>query len=561
MTDTLHADAALRALADAEWRWRLAEFPRLATLAGEHAHDHRLERMGPASLHARAAHWRAVLAQLDALPASTLGETAQVEHAVLRHQVQVGLWEIEHGGAWMPIDGDQSFYSYLGDLWREQPTATADELERYVGRLAAIPAFFDDHVQLLRDARRRGLVAPALVLQGRDAPLRPVAEAADPEATPFYAPLASRFAAHPALAAQARRVIERRVQPAYRALLAFLRDEVLPHGRDSTAAHALPGGEAFYATRLQGFTTRPLTPAQVHEMGLAEVERIGDELRRLQADCGHAGSLADFLAALRADPRHYPKSGDELLAAAAWIAKRVDGQLARFFGRLPRQPFGIEPVPEAFAPYYTSGRYVPAPVDGEQPALYWVNTHRLESRALYALPALTLHEAVPGHHLQFALTAEDASLAPWRRWDATLSAHTEGWALYAEFLGQEMGLYRTPFEQVGRASYEMWRACRLVIDTGLHCFGWSRERARGYLRAHTALSEHEIATEVDRYIGWPGQALSYKVGEIGIRALRARLERAQGARFSLRGFHDRLLALGPMPLPALDRVMGPAAPA
>jgi uncharacterized protein (DUF885 family) len=249
-----------------------------------------------------------------------------------------------------------------------------------------------------------------------------------------------------------------------------------------------------------------------------------------------------------------------LLAQASWIAKRVDGQLPRFFGRLPRQPFGIEPVPDEIAPHYTSGRYVPAPVDGTQPALYWVNTHRLESRALYALPALTLHEAVPGHHLQFALTAEDTALAPYRRWDGTLSAHTEGWALYAEFLGTEMGIYRSAVEHVGRASYEMWRACRLVVDTGLHAFGWSREQAQAYLRERTALSEHEIVNEIDRYIGWPGQAVSYKMGEIRIRALRRRLEQEQGPAFSLRAFHDRLLALGPMPLPALEQAFPSSAP-
>jgi uncharacterized protein (DUF885 family) len=358
---------------------------------------------------------------------------------------------------------------------------------------------------------------------------------------------------HPAVAQHARRVIADAVQPAYRGLLNYLRHTYLPQARSaSLGAHGLPGGEAYYAARLRGFTTQPLSALQVHETGLAEVERIGAEMRRLATECGHHGPLPAWFEQLRHDPAQYARSADELLAAAAWIAKRVDAQLPRYFGRLPRQPFGIAPVPDAIAPHYTSGRYVGAPQGGEAAALYWVNTHHLDSRALYALPALTLHEAVPGHHLQFALMGEDEQLAPWRRQDHSLSAHTEGWALYAEFLGIEMGIYRSPLEHLGRASYEMWRACRLVLDTGLHAFGWSRERALAYLREHTALSEREVASEVDRYIGWPGQALSYKTGELAIRALRCQLEASLGSAFRLRRFHDELLALGPVPLPVLQ---------
>jgi uncharacterized protein (DUF885 family) len=547
----------LRAIAATDWAWRLEQFPRLATVAGVHDRDHLLERMDGASRTARLAHARETLAALAAIDPAALTGSAGVEHAVLVHQLQLQRDEAELGGELMPIDGDQSFYSYLAEMWREQPVDGEQALERYIARLAAIPLFFDDHLELLETAIARGLVPPAVVLAGREAPLVPIATARHGEETPFHRPLAAQWQRWPKLGERAARVIEQQVQPAYRKLLAFMRERYLPSARRSLAARELPDGEAFYAARLRGFTTLPLSAREIHEVGLAEVERIAADLRRAQAACSQRGSLPEFLAALRADPANYPKSGEALLAAASWIAKRVDARLARYFGRLPRQPFGVEPVPETLAPFYTSGRYVGAPIDGEQPALYWVNTHRLESRALYSLPALTLHEAVPGHHLQFALTAEDESLAPFRRWDGSLSAHTEGWALYAEFLGTEMGIYRTPQEEVGRASYEMWRACRLVIDTGLHMFGWSRERAQGYLREHTALSEHEITTEVDRYIGWPGQALSYKMGEIRIRALRRRLEEKEGSAFNLRRFHDRLLALGPMPLPALEQELAP----
>lgn len=551
------AATAFRTLADAEWRWRLAEFPRLATQAGVHDHDHRLERMDAASLDGRRGHWRELLAALDRLPLPELAESERIDQAVLRHQVQVQLDELELGGVWMPIDGDSAFYSYLGELWREQPLEDVASLERYAERVAAIATYFNDHVELLEEGLRRGVMPPAVVLRGREMPLLPLAEARAAEDTPFWKAVATRLQPHPALQRQLRSAIEQRVLPAYRKLLAFLRESYLPRGRASLAANELPGGEAFYAARLRGFTTLPLTARQIHDIGLAEVERIGQEMRALQRECGHRGDFAGFITQLRTEVRHYPSSPDHLLAEAAWICKRVDAQLPRFLGRLPRQPFGVEPVPAEIAPHYTSGRYVPAAVGGTQPALYWVNTTRLESRALFALPALTLHEAVPGHHLQFALTAEDESLAPWRRVDHTLSAHTEGWALYAEHLGVEMGIYRTPEEHFGRASYEMWRACRLVVDTGLHAFGWSREQAQAYLRERTALSEHEIVNEVDRYIGWPGQALAYKMGEIQIRALRLDCERAEGAAFNLRCFHDRLLAAGPMPLPALRSLLAP----
>ena len=254
---------------------------------------------------------------------------------------------------------------------------------------------------------------------------------------------------------------------------------------------------------------------------------------------------------LRTDPQFYAKTPEELLMRAAWIAKRVDAKTPQYFGKLPRLPFGIEPVPAAIAPYYTGGRYAPPSEGSGSPGFYWVNTYRLDSRPLYVLPALTLHEAVPGHHLQGALASEAGEQPPFRRY-AYISAYGEGWALYTEYLGKEMGIYQTPYEEFGRLTYEMWRACRLVVDTGMHAFGWSREKALRYLRENTALSEHETETEIDRYIGWPGQALSYKLGELKIRELRARAERELGPRFDIRAFHDVVLAQGSVPLRTLE---------
>jgi uncharacterized protein (DUF885 family) len=459
----------------------------------------------------------------------------------------------------MPIDGDSAFYSYLPELWRDQPLQQADQLRSYLGRLSAIPQYFEDHIELLTQALQRGLLQPAIIMQGRDAPLRHMLTSSDPALTPFFAPLRRRpvgvsAAEFEALVADAHRIVSQRVLPAYARLAEFLSTRYLPQARASTAACALPGGEAFYAERVRAFTTLPLSAAQVHEQGLAEVERITADMERMKSACGHTGSLADFIIQLRSDPAHYPTSAAELLGRASYIAKRVDAVLPRYFGRLPRQPFGVAPVPAEIAPYYTSGRYVPAPAEGDQAALYWVNTTKLESRAWYALPALTLHESVPGHHLQISLAAENREQPAWRRLEF-LSAHSEGWALYAEYLGSEMGIYQTPLEEFGRASYEMWRATRLVVDTGLHAFGWSRNKARSYMRERTALSEHEITNEVDRYIGWPGQALSYKIGEMEFRSLRKEAEQTLGTRFDLRAWHDHALQMGGVPLPALRSEM------
>ena len=547
------ADAQFQALLSAEWTWRLQEFPRLASYCGVHTHDHRMERMDADSRARRLARWQATQQALSAIDTQALSRPARIEAAVYRHQLDTLINEHQHGGVLMPIDGDSAFYSYLPDLWREQPLDSAPELAAHLERLAGIAPYFDDHMELLEEGLRVGRVQPALVMQGREEPLRRIASCQRAEDTPFHQAIATRLRAHPALAARARQVIEGALLPAYRRLLDYLVQRYLPAARtDSIGAHAMPGGEAFYAARVRGFTTLPGSAQEVHDIGLAEVARIRARMHALKAECGFSGPMADFLQWLRTDPQFYPTSAEQLLGQASWIAKSVDAVLPRYFGRLPRQPFGVAPVPEAIAPHYTAGRYVAAAPGSHSAALYWVNTHALTSRALYQLPALTLHEAVPGHHLQFALEAENENLAPFRR-AGDLSAHSEGWALYAEYLGSEMGIYRTPVEEFGRASYEMWRACRLVADTGMHALGWGRAQAQALLREHTALSEHEVRTEVDRYIGWPGQALSYKMGEITIRALRQAHEQALGSAFSLRDFHDRLLDLGTVPLPCLKQ--------
>jgi uncharacterized protein (DUF885 family) len=327
--------------------------------------------------------------------------------------------------------------------------------------------------------------------------------------------------------------------------------EYLPKTRTTTAAADLPRGREYYAHRVRYFTTLDVKPEDVHKIGLAEVARIHDEMLEVIRQTGFQGDFPAFLKFLRTDPRFYARTPEELLKQASFIAKRMDGKLPSLFSRLPRLPYGVEPVPAHLAPKYTGGRYVEAPVGGTRAGTYWVNTYALESRPLYVLEALTLHEAVPGHHLQIALQQELQGVPPFRR-TAGVGAFVEGWGLYSERLGLEAGFYQDPYSNFGRLTYEMWRACRLVVDTGLHAFGWPRERAMDFLASNTALSLHEVGTETDRYISWPGQALAYKMGELKIRELRRMAETELGPRFDVRAFHDAILASGPVPLPVLE---------
>jgi uncharacterized protein (DUF885 family) len=553
---TLDADARFMQLADAEWKWRLAQFPQLATRVGEHRHDDRLERVDAASRQGRLEYWRRTRAALAKIPAGEMTPEGRVNRAVYANQLDGLVSEIESHADLMPLNSDSNFYSPLADLPDNQPLLNGADYHRYLARLADIPRFLDEHVELMREGLRTGYTVPQVVLEGRDLPLATMAAVADPEQAPFYKPFRTFPASAPApeqaaLRAQARQVISRAVLPAYRRLLDFMRETYVPQARQTIAASDLPEGREFYLQRIRAFTTLALEPEEIHARGLAEVARIRAEMGGIMREVGFEGDFAAFLAFLRTDPRFYARTPQELLAHASWIAKRVDGLLPKYFGLLPRQTYGVAPVPDDIAPFYTGGRYVPAPQPAGFAGTYWVNTYALASRPLYTLPALTLHEAVPGHHLQIALAAEGEEQPPFRRF-GYVDAYGEGWALYAEHLGDEMGLYATPYEQFGRLTYEMWRACRLVVDTGLHALRWSREDARAYMLSHTALSEHEVATEVDRYISWPGQALSYKIGELKIRELRARGQSRLGHRFDLRAFHDAVLAQGSVPLTVLE---------
>nr|WP_240125812.1 DUF885 family protein [Thermomonas alba] len=548
------ADAALRAIYQSEWAWRTqqaAGWDEDSDGGADAARQPHLPDVGPAAQAARLAYLQDVLRRLDAIDVSTLSPGERLNYAVYRPQIEHRIAALRFRDYEMPFNSDSAFWSDL-DFMARADLRDAAAYRAYAARLRDVPRYFEQQIANMRAGLARGFSVPRAVLAGRDGAIAAVAALQDPEAAALYAPYLKMPdsiapAEQAALRAEGRAAIAEAVIPAYRRLLAFFRDEYLPRARTTLAAEALPDGKAYYREQIRRYTTLDLTPEQIHAIGLREVTELRVQMEAIIDRLGFQGRspqtrFADFIAFLRTDPQFYAQTPQQLLDRAAWISKRVDGELGKRIGTLPRGRFTIAPVPDAIAPYWTAGR--------GSADVYWVNTYDLPSRPLYNLPALTLHESAPGHSLQQMLVREQGALPGFRK--EYISAYGEGWALYSEWLGEEMGIYQTPYEEFGRLTYAMWRACRLVIDTGIHHYGWSRQRALAYLRDNTALSEHEITTEVDRYISWPAQALSYKLGEIVIRDLRREAETALGPRFDERAFHDAVLGQGALPLPVLQ---------
>jgi uncharacterized protein (DUF885 family) len=539
------ADTAFRAIWTEEWAWRKQE--RIDD-GDPNEVSPRLPDISPAAHARRAAKWQETLRRLDAIDQARLSPEVRIDYQVYRQQVTANL-DDERFREWeKPVNGDSAFWSDLQYAARGDFANGERDYRNYLSLLADFPHYFDQQTAAMQAGLARGFTPPAIVMQGRDAPIAQVAEAASPEKTPYWEPLTKlpatmAPATKAALQAEARAVIGERVIPAYRKLLGFVRDTYFPGLRKELAATTLPNGAAYYQSRIRAFTTLDMTADQIHALGLAEMAKIRGEMKAIRKEVKFAGDLPAFLTFLRTDRQFYATTPDQLLKEAAWMAKRFDGMAAKWFGRLPRQRFAIVPVPPEIAPFYTAGR--------GGPGVYLVNTYDLPSRPLFQLPALTLHESAPGHAFQIPLASENTDLPPFRR-NSYISAYGEGWALYCERLGDEMGFYQTPYERFGMLSYQAWRAARLVVDTGVHAKGWSREQAQAYLRDNTALSEQEVKTEVDRYIGWPGQALSYYLGQLTIQRARAKAEKALGAKFDVRAFHDTVLSLGSVPMPVLE---------
>jgi uncharacterized protein (DUF885 family) len=538
-------DARLRALYTSEWQWRLADMA--SDLDGTLPVVNHLPKVDPASQAVRLARWRDVMRTLDAIPRAQLSPKEQVNYDVYKPQIANLIADQEFRTYEMPANSDSSFWTDF-TYTAHRPYRTLADYQSWIAQMRDIPRYFAEETAEMRAGLKRGFTPPRVTLAGREASISAVFNV-KPEDTEFFAPFKQMPATIPAaeqarLRAEAAAAIRGTVQPAYRTLFAFWTKDYVPHTRTTLAAEALPDGKAFYRQQIREYATVDKSPAEIHAIGLAEVAKLHAQMLVVMKETGFKGDFPAFLAYLRSDPKFTAKTPQDLLDRAAWIAKEFDGKASQYFGLLPRARFAIRPVPDALAPFYTSGR--------GGPGVYLLNTYDLPHRPLYNLTALTLHESAPGHAFQIPLAAEDKSLPDFRRY-TYISAYGEGWALYCEWLGQEMGMYHTPYDRFGMLSYQIWRAARLVVDTGIHSQGWTRDRALKYLRDNTALPEHEIETEVDRYIGWPGQALSYYMGEMAIRDGRARAQKALGPKFNIRAFHDAVLQLGSVPLPVLTQ--------
>tara|TARA_Y100000034_G_scaffold134081_1_gene201561 strand:- start:243 stop:2081 length:1839 start_codon:yes stop_codon:yes gene_type:complete len=495
-----------------------------------------------------------LLAELDAIDRDKLSEENRINLTILRGQVQNSVDEYVFNAHYMPLTSEYGFHSSLSFMISSSDYTKPQDYQLYLAKLQQIPRYFSQNIGWMRKGLEVGLTQPKAVLEGyQDSITAYIVD--DATKSEFYKPFLNNTAGlsdseFAALQKQAQTIITEQVIPAYQGYLTFFNNEYQPGARTDIGISSTPNGKAFYENRAKYYTTTDMTPKEIHELGLQEVARIRAEMEKIIEKVGFEGSFADFVHFLRTDPQFYAKTPKDLLKEASYIAKKMDAQLPKLFHTLPRMPYGVAPVPESIAPKYTTGRYSGSRRD-DQAGYYWVNTYALDKRPLYVLEALTLHEAVPGHHLQISLNAELESLPSYRR-NAYLSAFGEGWGLYSEFLGIEAGFYQDPYSDFGRLTYEMWRAARLVVDTGMHMYGWSRDRAMKFMSENTALSLHNVKTETDRYISWPAQALSYKIGELTIKRLRHEAEQALGQDFDIREFHHQILRHGSVPMSVLE---------
>ena len=555
MSDQGKEAAELHSLFREEWEAHLQQDPFFATVTGDRRYNDRLPEASEAQAEREAQRLRGFLGRLDGIDRRRLSATDRLNLDVFRRLKKDALAELEFHVYRMPISRTGGFHTFFAELATFVRFLSVKDYEDYLARLTGYPAFCEGEIELMRQGLRSGMTQPRLALEGTQSSIAAFITD-DPTRSVLYEPFTTIAEKVPAserdrLQAEARRVIEGAVVPAYRALLRFMEEIYLPGARATIAAADLPDGKRFYEHRVRMNVSLPVTPAEVHQTGLGEVKRIRQEMDAIRGKVGFAGDHAAFGEYLRREPRFYVDTPAQLMKEVALILKRMDGELPRLFRTLPRLPYGIKPVPDYVAPQTTTAYYWEGAGDGSRAGFYYVNTYDLPSRPLYELEALSLHEAVPGHHLQIALQQELTDLPEFRRFEG-FTAFVEGWGLYAERLGLEAGFYTDPYSDYGRLTYEMWRACRLVVDTGMHALGWSRDQSIAFMMENTALTELNVRNEIDRYITWPGQALAYKMGELKIRELRARAEQRLADRFDGREFHDVVLRDGAVPLDVLE---------
>lgn len=499
-----------------------------------------------------------MIAKLNRLHVSEMELTDQISVELMKYRLQEDINEYKYKSYLNPIMVDAGFHISFVGMPRRYRFNKEEDYTNYIKSLKAFPDYVQQHVTLMREGLELGIALPKAILDGYEVTYN-THLVDDVEESSFFSPF-KRFPdsfsedLKNRLVAEGKQAVQEGALEGYRQVKAFFDNEYLPKAPDQIGALHWPNGEEYYQVRANHFSTLDMSVKEIHELGLSEVERIKAEMEEVKNKVGFKGTRREFIEFLRTDPQFYPKTANELLYYAAHLAKKADGKLPSLFQTLPRQPYTVEPVAPHLAPKYTGGRYSGAPLNSGRAGEYWVNTYDLPSRPLYVMPSLTLHEAVPGHHLQGSLTKELEGLPRFRNY-MYISAFGEGWGLYSEYLGIEMGMYETPYQDFGRLTYEMWRACRLVVDTGIHAYGWTRQQVIDYLAENTALSIHECTTETDRYIAWPAQALSYKIGELKIKELRKKATEALGEEFDVREFHNALLSQGTVTLPLLEKVI------
>lgn len=562
-----HADQTVRAadpsageqfakLLSDSWEYRLRESPLFATSTGDHRYNDKLPQVSLADEKRQNTDRQKFRARLEAIDRAALEAANQTNYDIFERNLRDGDREYEFQTYLMPISDRWGFHIEFPELPRDVPLSTTRDYENYISRLNGFASYAAGHMELMREGVRQGVTVPSVIMQRYNEPLE-AQIVSDPEKSLLYKPF-QEFpegvpkSEHDRLRAAGRKAIAESVVPGYQQFLEFMRDEYVPNCRGTIAASALPKGRDYYRFCVEKYTTLDdRTPEEVHAIGLAEVARIRGEMDQIIRNLKFDGDFAKFTEYLRNEPKFYAKSAEELEKEVAFILKRIDGELPKLFGRLPRMPYGVRQVPEFIAPQAVFAYYQSPAGDGTRAGFFYINTYNLPSRPLYMLRALSLHEAVPGHHLQIAIQQELENLPPFRKYSG-FTAFVEGWALYAERLGLEIDFYEDPYDDFGRLTMEAWRACRLVVDTGIHHLGWTRDQAIEYMRANSAMPLHDIRAEVDRYIGWPGQALAYKTGELKIRELRAQAEEALGDKFDVRKFHDVVLGSGALPLAMLE---------
>lgn len=539
----------LQQLLDADWKWRLKEFPEYATYVGEPGHDRDWTDLSPEAIKRRKKRNEALYEQIKRIDRGALTAADRLNYDLFRYDLEDELESDRFPGELLAVNQLDGIQSDVPQLIGVMPSTKPAHFENMIARLAKLPGHVDQVIALLKEGLRKKVTAPRVVLGDVPAQIDRLIAVDDPLKSPILAPF--KEAPQERLKSEAVAVFKAKVAPAFQKLRDFMTETYIPGASESVSMSALPDGKAWYAYRARHYTTTKMSPQQIHELGLSEVKRIRNEMEKVIVSTGFKGDFNEFNDFLRTDDKFFFDTADELLRAYRDIAKRTDPQLTKLFGKLPRLPYGVVPVPSYSEKVQPTAYYMPGAPEAGRAGYFYANTYNLRARPKWEMEALVMHEAVPGHHLQIALAQELEDVPKFRK-DTSYTAFIEGWGLYAESLGYELGMYKDPYSNYGQLSYEMWRAIRLVVDTGIHSMGWTRQQAINYFKANSSKAEHDIEVEVDRYIGWGGQALAYKIGQLKFRELREKARAALGERFEIRAFHDAVLGNGALPLSVLE---------